>query len=114
MFNTGAAFGRFDGLGPLIGIIVVVVIGAIVYTGRRAASTATAVALGLVLGGAVGNFLDRLFRSGDGFLGGPVVDFIDFQWWPVFNLADAAIVIGVIVLGVFGFRDLTGDETPAA
>ena len=47
------------------------------------------VGAGLVLGGALGNLLDRLFREGDGFLGGAVVDFVDLQWWPVFNVADA-------------------------
>jgi signal peptidase II len=57
-----------------------------------------AVAVGLVVGGAAGNILDRLFRSGDGFLKGEVVDFIDLQWWPVFNVADAAVVIGGILL----------------
>jgi signal peptidase II len=57
-----------------------------------------AVSIGLVLGGALGNLVDRAFRPGDGFLGGGVVDFIDLQWWPVFNLADSAIVVGAIVL----------------
>ena len=57
-----------------------------------------AVALGLVLGGAAGNLLDRLFREGSGFLGGGVVDFIDLQWWPIFNVADAAVTIGGLLL----------------
>ena len=54
----------------------------------------SAVGIGLVIGGAIGNVLDRLFRAGDGFLGGAVVDFIDLQWWPVFNVADMAITVG--------------------
>jgi signal peptidase II len=71
---------------------------------RRAGSVGAAVALGLVVGGAIGNILDRLFRSGDGFLSGQVVDFIDFQWYPIFNVADAAIVIGGLLLLFFSFR----------
>ena len=56
-------------------------------------------ALGFVLGGASGNLLDRAFRS-PRWGRGAVVDFIDLQFWPVFNLADAAIVIGVIALSL--------------
>ncbi len=54
-------------------------------------------ALGLILGGALGNLADRAFR-GSGFFGGGVVDFIDLQWWPVFNVADSCVVIGGILL----------------
>jgi signal peptidase II len=54
--------------------------------------------LGLVLGGAFGNLVDRLFRDGSGFLGGAVIDFIDLQWWPIFNVADMAVSIGGVLL----------------
>ncbi len=54
--------------------------------------------MGIILGGALGNLTDRAFRSGDGFLGGRVVDMVDLQWWPVFNLADSALWVGVGVL----------------
>jgi signal peptidase II len=57
-----------------------------------------AVAIGLILGGALGNLLDRTFREGDGLLGGHVVDFVDLQWWPVFNVADAAVSVGGVLL----------------
>jgi|TARA_B100001123_G_scaffold440806_2_gene580663 signal peptidase II len=57
------------------------------------------VALGLILGGATGNLLDRAFR-GSGWGRGAVIDFIDFQFWPVFNVADAAIVVGVVALSL--------------
>ena len=57
---------------------------------------------GSVLGGAISNLLDRFFREGSGFLGGRVVDFIDPQWYPVFNVADACVVIGGILLVVVG------------
>ena len=67
---------------------------------RRNGSMLSAVGIGLVIGGAIGNMLDRLFRDGDGFLGGAVVDFIDLQWWPVFNVADMAITVGGVILVV--------------
>ena len=53
---------------------------------------------GGLAGGAVGNLADRLFRADDGFLSGAVIDFIDLQWWPIFNIADIAIVGGVLSL----------------
>jgi signal peptidase II len=101
--NEGAAFGLGgSGLGPVIGVLAVVVVAALVRAGRVEASPVVHVALGMVAGGAVGNLLDRAFRTdpGDGFMGGAVVDFIDLQWWPIFNVADVALVCGVILLFV--------------
>ena len=66
--------------------------------GVRAEQRGWALGLGIILGGALGNLTDRAFRAGDGFLGGRVVDMVDLQWWPVFNLADAALWVGVGVL----------------
>ncbi|MGZ5213062.1 MAG: signal peptidase II [Actinomycetota bacterium] len=74
---------------------------AIVATAFRHTNVATSLALGLILGGAVGNLTDRIVR-GPGF-SGHVVDFVDFQVWPVFNLADAAIVVGAVVLAISSF-----------
>jgi signal peptidase II len=61
--------------------------------------------VGLVLGGAFGNLADRVFRDGSGFLGGAVVDFIDLQWWPVFNVADAAVCVGAVLLVLTAARE---------
>jgi len=97
-FNGGMAFSQGRGLGPVIGIVAIIVVVILLVSLRRTGSTVAAVAVGLVVGGAAGNILDRLFRSGDGFLKGEVVDFIDLQWWPVFNVAGAAVVIGGILL----------------
>jgi signal peptidase II len=97
-FNGGMAFSQGRGLGPVIGVVAIVVVAVLLISLRRTGSTVASVAVGLVVGGAAGNILDRIFRSGDGFLTGEVVDFIDFQWWPVFNVADAAVVIGGILL----------------
>ena len=76
----------------------------------RAPTKVAAVAGGLVLGGAISNLLDRMLREGSGFLGGQVVDFIDPQWFPVFNLADAAIDIGGLLLVIVYLR--TPAQTP--
>jgi len=91
--NTGAAFGLFPKLAPVFLVIaIVVVIGIVLYSGHLSSGQyIVAVALGLQLGGALGNLVDRL-RIGH------VVDFLDFKVWPVFNLADSALVVGVILL----------------
>jgi signal peptidase II len=102
--NVGAAFSFAEGATVLFSMIAVVVAVVIVRSARRMFSTGWAVALGLVLGGALGNLIDRIFRD-PGFLRGGVVDFLsvlapDGQIWPVFNVADSAIVCGG-VLGAF-------------
>ncbi len=97
--NSGAAFSTGRGLGPLLGLGAVVVVVVLIRLGRVYRSPGTALALGAVLGGAVGNLIDRAVREGSGrFLGGYVIDFIDVQWWPVWNVADMAIVCGGIAL----------------
>jgi signal peptidase II len=100
--NPGGAFGLFGNLSILFVLFSVVVIGVVVLASRRLPGRAAAVGLGLVLGGAVGNLTDRLVR-GEG-LQGEVVDFIDFHVWPVFNVADSAIVLGAVLLLVLGLR----------
>jgi signal peptidase II len=89
-FNTGAAFSLGTGLTPVITALAVVLVAFLLMAVARAPSQLLVVALGLVVGGAMGNLVDRLLRHH----GGAVVDFIDLQWWPVFNLADAAVSIG--------------------
>lgn len=103
--NYGSAFSIGNGRGALISILALVVVAVLLATGRRERSVRMAIALGLVVGGAVGNLADRAFRAGDGVLGGGVVDFIDLQWWPVFNLADASIVVGAILLFAVQWRE---------
>ena len=94
VFNTGAAFSSFQGLGPLLGLAAVAVAAVLLLNRRLLSGRWSAVAAGCIAGGALGNLADRLFRSDDGFLGGAVVDFIDVQWWPVWNVADMGVVIG--------------------
>jgi len=95
--NSGMAFSQAQGIGPLIGIVAMLVVLWLAWTSRRLTSRLTAVCAGLIAGGALGNLADRLFR-GDRFLRGSVVDFIDFQWFPIFNVADMAIDIGGALL----------------
>lgn len=110
-FNTGTAFSLGSDLGPVIALVAAGVVVALLRSRLAATSPATSVCAGLVLGGAVGNLADRAFRSGDeGLLGGAVVDFVDLGWWPVFNLADAAIVAGAVGLVLFGWREPAGEE----
>ena len=101
--NSGAAFSSLQGLGPLIGVAAVGVIGLVFIMIHHVPRRFEVVGLGLVLGGAVGNLLDRIFR-GDGFLDGAVVDWIDPSFFPTFNVADSAITIGVAVLLVGAMR----------
>jgi signal peptidase II len=98
--NTGAAFGLFPDRSSLFVAIAVIVVAAIIFYYRHlpASQWWIKVSLGLQLGGALGNLLDRLRL-------GYVVDFIDFKIWPVFNLADSAIVIGVAILAYYLLRD---------
>lgn len=91
--NPGAAFSLLPGWGSIIALAGIAIVVFIVVVARKIEFSAEAVALGLVLGGAVGNLLDRMFR-GDGFLGGEVIDFVDFSFFPAFNVADSAITIG--------------------
>jgi signal peptidase II len=95
--NTGGAFGLFGGQTWLFFLATVAVCLVIAAASARVASMATAIGLGLILGGALGNMTDRLVRGARG-----VVDFIDFRVWPVFNAADSAIVIGAIVIAAAG------------
>jgi signal peptidase II len=96
--NDGAAFSLGSGLTPFIAVAAIGVAVAVVLVGRRIERRSVLLALGLILGGALGNVADRFSRPGEGFLRGEVVDFIDFRWWPVFNLADMGIVIGGVLL----------------
>jgi signal peptidase II len=101
--NTGAAFSLFASGGPIVGIMAIGVVILIFVALGDASRRLEAVALGLVLGGAVGNLLDRAFR-GDDFLSGAVVDFVYTSFFPTFNVADTAITFGVALLLLSAFR----------
>ncbi len=97
VFNEGMAFSRFRGIGQYIGVLAMMVVIFLAVSLRRADSKLGAMATGMIIGGAIGNIVDRLFR-GDGWLKGGVVDFIDLQWWPIFNVADIGVTVGGVLL----------------
>jgi signal peptidase II len=106
--NGGAAFGIGEALTVVFTCIAAIVIVVIIRLARKLYSTPWAIALGLLLGGALGNLTDRLFRA-PGALEGHVVDFIAPRHFAVFNLADSAIVCGGILIVLLSFRGLDPD-----
>ena len=102
-FNTGASFSIFSGGGQILALVSFGVVALIFYILGDASRRIEAVALGLVLGGALGNLSDRIFR-GSGLLDGAVVDFIDFTFFATFNVADIAINLGVVLLFIAAFK----------
>ena len=101
-YNTGMAFSAGQDWGPVIGVVAMLVVVGLLLSMRRQPGRLTDIAVGLIIGGAIGNIIDRLFRQ-DGWLRGGVVDFVDFQWFPIFNVADSAITVGgaLLVLGSY-------------
>jgi signal peptidase II len=113
--NSGAAFSVGTGATIVLTIVAAGVVAIILRTARRLRSTAWAIALGLILGGALGNLVDRVFRS-PGVGRGHVVDWIsvfgpDGEHWPIFNLADAAIVCGAILAALIAMLGIDLDGT---
>ena len=100
-YNSGISFSRFAGAGNIV-VVLVAAVAAGVAVALVLSPPRYRPALGVILGGAVGNLIDRLRFDG------AVVDFIGFFGWPSFNVADAAIVVGTVFLGlqvVFGRRE---------
>jgi signal peptidase II len=93
-FNSGIAFSQGTGATAVVTVVAAGVLAVLVVIAVRTTGTFTAVILGLVMGGAVGNLSDRLVRHH----AGSVIDWIDLRWWPVFNVADAAISIGLVLV----------------
>jgi signal peptidase II len=112
-FNKGMAFSQGTGLGPIIGVVALCVIVALLVSVGRSSSRLYPLAVGLITGGAVGNLLDRLFRE-PGWLRGAVVDFIDLQWWPIFNVADIGVTVGGALLLFTSLQRPPPETGPAA
>ncbi|MGK2881441.1 MAG: signal peptidase II [Mycobacterium sp.] len=112
--NPGAAFSMATGYTWVLTLVAMTVVGGIIWMGRRLVSPWWAIGLGMILGGAMGNLVDRIFRA-PGPLRGYVVDFFSVGWWPVFNVADPSVVGGAIflvILSLFGFDfDAVGRRT---
>jgi len=106
--NSGAAFGLFKGSGQIVflaALVVVVLTFAWFFAFRKKQSLWSFVGLGLIIGGALGNLIDRVARHNH-----QVVDFFDLGWWPVFNVADIAIVAGVIIVVVVTALELWRED----
>jgi signal peptidase II len=101
--NPGAAFSLFQNAGPLLGIAAVVAVGFVSAALARPRPRFEAVAFGLIIGGALGNLVDRIFR-GVGFLDGHVIDWIQIPNFPTFNVADSAIFLAVATLLLGSWR----------
>jgi signal peptidase II len=109
-YNPGGAFGIFQGFPGFFLVATLLVACVLLVWAHKIEGTAHLVPVGLVLGGGLGNVYDRVFRD----TGGKVVDFIDLHVWPVFNIADSSIVIGVILLLIVTARsDRDKDKAPA-
>lgn len=108
-FNSGSAFSLFTGAPAALAAVSLVLVGILVWLAWQARSAAVAVAVGLVLGGALGNLSDRAFRGHRG----DVVDFVTLTHWPTFNVADACITVGVLLLVVLYWRDAPVREPDA-
>jgi signal peptidase II len=115
--NSGAAFSLGTGFTVILTAVAVAVVVVIVRTASRMRSTGWALALGLVLGGALGNLSDRIFRE-PGFGRGHVVDWISVfgpldARWPIFNIADSAIVCGAVLAALLALRGIDLDGRSA-
>ncbi|WP_010534061.1 signal peptidase II [Brachybacterium squillarum] len=105
LYNSGAAWGMGSGITPVVTVLQIgIAIGVVVFAVRAVRSSWYALALAMILGGALGNIHDRLLRPPGPFRG-EVVDFLELPNWPVFNIADMGVVGGailVVLLGVIG------------
>ncbi len=101
--NPGAAFGLFQALGPFLIIATLIMMYAGYKIARHEEDTVLISSLSLILGGAAGNLIDRLFRGG-------VIDFVRIPYWALFNIADSAITIGAIGILYYGFIKRRGDQ----
>ena len=113
--NSGAAFSFATGHTFILTLISCSVVAVIAWISAQLFSRTWAIGLGMILGGALGNLIDRFLRS-PGHMHGHVVDFIAIGWWPVFNLADSAVVLGTTLLAILGLRGIsytgTNSHTP--
>ena len=109
--NKGASFSLGTAYTPIFAVIALAAAIAIVYLAMSARTSLELIFFGVVLGGVLGNVSDRIFRSSNVFfLNGGVVDFIDFQWWPIFNVADMALVLGLPTVLILKQREQDDDD----
>lgn len=112
VYNYGAAFSTGIGFGPVFAVLAAIMSVVLFRLAATSGDRLRAGLFGLIAGGAIGNLIDRVARAEDGWLSGGVIDFIDLQWWPVFNIADMAVVSGVVVFVIHSL--VVGEEDPSA
>ncbi|MDW3220548.1 MAG: signal peptidase II [Acidimicrobiales bacterium] len=95
-YNSGFSFSTGSGSGNIVGLVVIALCAFLAWQIVRETRTRRMTLYAIILGGAIGNLLDRIFRADDGFLSGKVIDFIDVSWYAVFNIADIFVVCGCI------------------
>ena len=110
-YNTGAAFSLGTSITPVFTAFACIAVVAIVVAIIRGRNVWWAVALGLLLGGATGNLIDRLSRE-PGFARGGVVDFLQLPYWPIFNVADMGVVSGALLIVLLSFRGVAYRPEP--
>ena len=103
--NSGAAFSFAAGFSIAFALLALAVVGTVTFYAKRITSSGWQVTAGLLLGGVLGNLSDRIFRT-PGWLSGHVVDWIQIPNWPVFNLADSAIVIAAAISFALTMRNI--------
>lgn len=104
--NTGVAFGMFKEIGPVVSVIAILVVAIIIYYNNQLSERDIwlRVALGMQMGGAIGNnLIDRLFL-------GSVVDFLHIHYWPIFNIADSCITVGVVIMAILMIREIRQEK----
>jgi len=101
--NPGAAFSMFQNAGPLLGVAAVIAVGFIGASLARPRPLHEVVAFGMIIGGALGNLIDRIAR-GEGFLDGHVIDWVQLPNFPTFNAADSSITVAVVILLIGSWR----------
>lgn len=104
-FNSGAAFSLASSGTIFLSSFSLIMVALIFYFSRRVRSTPWAIAMGVALGGIFGNLADRIFRS-PGALQGEVVDWIQIPYWPVFNIADTAVVTSAILITILSAKNI--------
>ena len=105
VFNPGAAFSLASNATVFLSAFAISIAVVIFYYGRKVKSTPWAVALGLALGGIFGNLADRIFRE-PGMLRGEVVDWIQLPNWPIFNIADSAVVCAAVLITILSIKNI--------
>lgn len=101
--NPGGAFGMFQNGGVIIGIAALIITVVVLVALAAERPLAETIALGLVVGGAVGNLVDR-FARGDGIIDGAVIDWVELWWIPTFNIADSSVTVAVALLLIHAWR----------